>query len=377
MSRVIMAFYNDGKEKNIIRLGGGLPTFSTPGHILDAMKKEIDRLYDNRSIYGPPTGTLEFREAIADYQKQWDVEVDPENVIVTAGAQQGAFVSLYDLVKSGGEVILTNPGFSSHYGYLNHLGVTPKVVPRYEENDWKLNPSDIAKVVTPNTKGIILCNPDNPTCDFIEKDVLDEISRIALENNLVIIQEQMYNRMVWDDNRFYSFAENPEMHDNTIIVDSVSKTYGMPGWRLGYIIIPSRFKEKINTHLWQIAAGTNLHIQEAGIAALTGPQDEINDHMKLYEDRMNYAYVFWSSLDGVTVNKPKGAYYIFPNISSFGLPSDELYSYLKEEAKVELFPGSKFGANGEGHIRQCTAFPLELQEEAFSRIEKALNNLRK
>lgn len=356
--------------KRLIGIGGGEPEFDTPKHIVDAMKKAID---DGHTHYGSFAGISELKEAIAAKYQAYGVDVNPEYVIITPGSTMGIYQSLHGITSPGDDFITMNPCFFAYLSTFEFVGVKPMTVPRYKEEGWRIHVDDVAEAVTPKTKGILICSPDNPTGNVLREEELKGLAEIAIDRDLWVISDDIYDMITYDGAEFKSIATLPEMQKRTIILNGFSKAYAMTGWRLGYIIAPD---EATYRKLFDIQMSTylvvNAAVQRAGVAALTGPQDCVHEMVKKYDEKRRYSLDAYSELDGVECTVPEGAMYVFPDMSVYGKTSKELCDYLLKEARVSLTPGSNFGSLGEGHYRQAFAQSFEDISEGLYRIKKAL-----
>jgi len=359
--------------ERLIRISGGEPEYKTPEHIIDAMKKAMD---EGHTHYGDFHHIPELREAIAARYQKLGVDVNPDHVLITPGSSMGIYMVLRGLAQPGEKFVTTNPCFFGYLNTMRHVGVRWVDLPRYKGEGWSIHTGDLEKAITPKTRGILLCSPDNPTGSTLKKDELEGIAEIAKEKDIYVISDDIYDSIIYDGNRFQSIAALPGMQERTIILNGFSKTYAMTGWRLGYLIAPN---EELYERFFEIQMSTylvvNAAVQRAGLAALTGPQDCVRDMVDEYDEKRRYVLDAYDEIDGVTVTKPEGAFYVFPDASSYGLSSMKLTEYLRNEYKVVVTPGSIFGSIGEGHFRQAYAQSMEDIEEGLSRIKKALNNL--
>ena len=359
-------------SKRMISIGGGEPEFDTPPHIVDAMKKAID---DGHTHYGSFAGIPELKEAIAAKYQAYGVDANPDHVIITPGSTMGIYQSLYGLTSPGDHFITMDPCFFAYYSTFDFVGVKPVTAPRYKEEGWRIHLDDVAEAVTPKTKGILICSPDNPTGNVLREEELKGLAEIAIDRDLWVISDDIYDMITYDGAEFRSIAALPGMRERTIILNGFSKAYAMTGWRLGYIIAPD---EATYRKLFGIQMSTylvvNAAVQRAGVAALTGPQDCVHEMVERYDEKRRYSLDAYAEM-GVECTTPEGAMYVFPDMSVYGKSSVELCDYLREEAGVSLTPGSNFGSGGEGHYRQAFAQSMEDISEGLERIGEALAKL--
>lgn len=359
--------------KRLISIGGGEPEYDTPKHIVDAMKKAMD---DGYTHYGNFRHIPELREAVAAKYHKYGVDVDPEHVIITPGSTMGIYMVYRTLMQPGEEFLTMDPCFFGYYGPAKELGVKPVAVPRYKDENWGFHIDDIQKATTEKTKGILICSPDNPTGSVLSDEKLKELAEYSIKNNVTVISDDIYDEITYDGHKFKSIASLPGMAERTIILNGLSKTYAMTGWRVGYIIAPD---QETYDRLFSIQMSTflvlNQAMQYASIAALSGPQDCVTDMVKKYEAKRNYAYDRWEEIPNVEITKPEGAFYLFPDLSAYGKSSPQLAKYFREEANVAITPGHLFGKQGEGHIRNAYAQSMADLEEGMDRIKAALKKL--
>jgi aspartate/methionine/tyrosine aminotransferase len=361
-------------SQKLLKIGGGEPAFKTPPHIIDAMKKALD---DDFTHYGNPEGLPEFRNAIINrYSKRYGTQFNPDNVTLTPGSSMGIFMVAKALCGPGDQIATMNPCFFGYLSPFKEIGVNPTWIPRNESEDWSIHASDIEKALTPRTKAILLCNPDNPTGAILKKSDLKSIAEIAEKHDLYIITDDIYDEIVYDNVKIEHITTLPNMKERTIVLNGVSKAYAMTGWRMGYIIAPN---EKIQRALTDIQQATyfvtNPAIQIACTAALTGPQDCVKSMLNEYDKKRRMVYDLYNDMRGVTVTKPLGAFYFFPNFSSYKIKSTELTQKLRE-AGVSVTPGAMFGSNGEYHFRTAYCQSDEDLTQGLAIIKKTLQDMK-
>lgn len=359
--------------KRLISIGGGEPEYDTPKHIVDAMKKAMD---DGYTHYGDFRHILELREAVATKYQKLGVDVDPELVLITPGSTMGIYMVFKALMNPGEEFIMMDPAFFGYYSPVKELGLNVATVPRYKEENWAFHLDDIKKATNDKTKGILICSPDNPTGSVMGDEKLKEIAEYSIENDVPVISDDIYDEITYDRHKFKSIASLPGMTDRTIILNGLSKTYAMTGWRSGYIIAPNKeLYDKMFATQMATFLVLNQAMQYASLAALNGPQDCVTDMVKKYEAKRNYVLDRWAEIPNIEITKPEGAFYLFPDLSAYGKSSPHLAKYFREEAKVAITPGHLFGKQGEGHIRNSYAQSMTDLEEGLDRIKAALRKL--
>lgn len=359
--------------KGVIHLEIGEPDFPTPEHIIEAGKKAIA---DGFTHYGPPAGLPDLREAIAhDVSTSRNISVHPDQIVVTPGAKPIMFYTILALAEEGSEVIYPNPGFPIYESVINFAGAKPVPAPLIEEEDFTLNVQQLADLVTEKTCLIIVNSPQNPTGGIVPAEDLSAIAEIAVKHNIPVLADEIYSRMLYDAD-FASISANDGMGDKLMILDGFSKTYAMTGWRLGYGVLPEETAQRIARLMVNSNSCTAAFTQMAGIAALTGPQDATTAMMEEFRKRRDVFHEGLSAIDGITCRLPGGAFYIFPNISGLGRPTQEVADTLLEDFGVASLSGTGFGQYGEGYLRFSYANSLENIEEAIRRIEICVNELR-
>ncbi|CAB49691.1 pyridoxal phosphate-dependent aminotransferase [Pyrococcus abyssi] len=358
--------------KDVISLGIGEPDFDTPQHIKEYAKEALDM---GLTHYGPNIGLPELREAIAEkLKKQNNIEADPnKEIMVLVGANQAFLMGLSAFLKDGEEVLIPTPAFVSYAPAVILAGGKPVEVPTYEENEFRLNVDELKKYVTEKTKALIINSPCNPTGSVLKKKDLEEIADFAVEHDLIVISDEVYEHFIYDDVKHYSIASLDGMFERTITVNGFSKTFAMTGWRLGFVAAPSWIIEKMVKFQMYNATCPVTFIQYAAAKALRDERSwkAVEEMRKEYDRRRK---LVWKRLNemGLPTVKPKGAFYIFPRIKDTGLTSKEFSELMLMEAKVAVVPGSAFGKAGEGYVRISYATAYEKLEEAMDRMEKVL-----
>lgn len=362
------ALERQGRE--VIHLEIGEPDFDTPQNIKEAAVKA---LYSGHTHYVPAAGIPELREAIAEYvSKTRKIPVDQEEVIVTPGAKPIMFFAILACVNQGEEVLYPNPGFPIYESMINFVGAKPVPIPLKEENDFRLDHEYVKKKITRKTKMIILNSPENPTGGVLTREDLRVIADcIADRGDVIVLSDEIYSRIIYEG-AHESIASLPGMKEKTIILDGFSKTYAMTGWRLGYGVMRKDLAEKIAQLMVNSNSCTCAFIQMAGIEALRGPQDSVDQMVAEFRKRREIIVEGLNKIVGITCKKPKGAFYVFPNITGIGMRSKEFSDYLLNKAGVAVLPGTSFGKYGEGYLRISFANSVENIKKALERIEEAL-----
>jgi aminotransferase len=361
------------KMRDVINLGIGEPDFDTPEHIKEAAKRALD---ENFTHYTPNVGIPELREAIAEkLRKDNGINVNPESeVIVTNGATQALTLSIIAILNDGDEVLIPSPTFVSYGAAVIFAGGVPVEVETKEEEGFRVNVEELEKHVSKKTKALIISTPNNPTGSILTRKNLEELADFAVNHNLIVISDEVYEKIVYDE-LHHSIAALNGMKDRTITVNAFSKTYAMTGWRLGYLAAPEQIVGEIVKLQMYTAVCATSFAQKAAVEALKGPQDFVEQMRREYARRRELVYDRLNKMPRLSALRPKGAFYIFPNIKATGMTSKEFSSYLIREARVATVPGSAFGRYGEGYIRVSYATSYEKLEEAMDRISEALSRL--
>ncbi|MBN2072197.1 MAG: pyridoxal phosphate-dependent aminotransferase [Candidatus Krumholzibacteriota bacterium] len=337
---------SEGRE--IIHLEIGEPDFDTPRNIIDAA---IGALNNGFTHYGPSAGMPDVRKTFAEFlTKDRGIEILPENIVVTPGAKPILFFSILALVNKGDEVVYPNPGFPIYESVINFVGAKPVPVPLREEKDFSFDLEEMKGLVNDRTKLIIINTPQNPTGGVLKPEDMKGIAELAEKHDAWILSDEVYSKMVYDG-RHVSIYDYPEVKNRTILLEGHSKTYAMTGWRLGYASMPVELADQISKLQTNSNSCTSSFTQVAGMEALTGPQDESLKMMAEFKARRDMFVDGLNQLPGFKCLKPKGAFYVFPNITGTGKKSKELEVYLLEKAGVAGLSGTSFGKYGEGYLR--------------------------
>ena len=360
--------------EKIIHLSIGRPDFDTPKNIKESAKKALD---EGKVHYASNYGIPELREAIArKTENENHVAYDPaDEIVVTVGANEGVLLAMMGLLNPGDEVLIPDPVWLHYFYCARMAGAVPVSVPTREENEFVPSIRDFRSLISPKTKMIVLTSPNNPTGAVAGADALDHLAKLAMEKDLFVISDEIYESMVYDGNRHISIASLSGMKERTIIVNGFSKKYSMTGWRLGWICSSRELMSAmLRIHQYTTVCATTF-AQYGALEALTGPQEEINAMLAEFDRRRKLVYGELSNMPGITTLNPKGAFYIFPNITGTGKSSEEITRFLLEEAKIAVVPGSVFGNYGEGYIRISYANSYENLETAMSNMRAALAKL--
>ena len=358
------ALEKQGKE--IIHLEIGEPDFDTPANVIEA---GVDALHKGWTHYGPAAGLPDLRQTIADYvSRTRNVPVSSDEVVVVPGGKPIIFFTMLALVDEGDEVIYPNPGFPIYESMINYVGGRAVAIPLREERDFSLDVKELASLITDRTKLIILNSPHNPTGGTLTKKDILEIAEAIGDRNILILSDEIYSRLIFEGEHF-SIMSVPGFKERTILLDGFSKTYAMTGWRMGYGVMRPDLAVPIARLMTNSTSCTASFTQVAGIAALRGDQSSVDKMCAEFKRRRDAFVAGLNKLKGFSCRMPKGAFYVFPNITKTGWPSKKLADALLEEAGVACLSGTAFGEYGEGYLRFSVANSLENLVTALLRIE--------
>ncbi|MEX2315255.1 MAG: pyridoxal phosphate-dependent aminotransferase [Thermomicrobiales bacterium] len=363
----------EAQGKHVVHLEIGEPDFDTPAHIVEA---GIAALRAGETHYTPAAGIPQLREAIAEYTSRTrGVELGLERVVVTPGAKPIMFFVIQALAGPGDEVVFPDPGFPIYESVINYSGATAVPLRLGEEQGFSFAPDELAGLVSERTKLVIINSPHNPTGGAISGAALDELARLANLHDFMVLSDEIYSRMLYDGVH-ESIITRPGMVERTIILDGFSKTYAMTGWRLGYGVMPLELAEQVTRLAVNCNSCVPAFTQLAGVAALTGPQEPAETMVAEFRRRRDAVVAGLNEIPGVSCLSPAGAFYVFPNVSSFGRPASEIADRLLNEGGVALLGGAAFGAAGEGYLRLSYANSLANIELALERISDTLAGVR-
>ena len=359
----------EAEGRDVVHLEIGEPDFDTPRNIIDAA---IGALNKGFTHYGPSAGMLDVRQAFADFiNRDRGVKIGPENIVVTPGAKPILFFSILALVDAGDEVVYPNPGFPIYESVINFVGAKPVPIPLREEKAFSFDLDEMKQIVNDKTKLIIINSPQNPTGGVLTPEDMKGIAELAQKHDAWILSDEVYSKMVYEG-KHVSIYDYPEVMDRTILLEGHSKTYAMTGWRLGYAAMPAELAGQISKLQTNSNSCTSAFTQIAGVEALTGPQDESIKMMAEFKARRDMFVEGLNTLPGFTCLKPKGAFYVFPNITGTGKKSKELEEYLLDKAGVAGLSGTSFGEHGEGYLRFSYANSQENLAKALDMIKAVL-----
>ena len=358
--------------RDIINLGIGQPDFRTPDHVVEAAVKA---LRDGHHGYTPATGLLACREAVARRTlRTTGVEVSPENIMILPGGKQTMFAAILMFGEAGADILYPDPGFPIYRSMIEFTGANPVPVPVREENGFAFSAEETLSLITPQTRLLILNSPANPTGGVTPREeIVKLVAGLERHPHVAIMSDEIYDVMTYDGLEATSLLTFPEIRDRLIVLNGWSKTWAMTGWRMGWSIWPNgpqggHLYDKVRKLAVNCWSCVNAPSQYAGIAAIDGPQDDVDKMMRAFDRRRKIVVEGLNSLNGISCATPKGAFYAFPNISSTGRKAKELARALLEEAGVALIGGPDFGILAEGYIRVSYANSEENILRALERI---------
>jgi aspartate/methionine/tyrosine aminotransferase len=360
------------RMEGVVRLQGGDPDFPTPMHIREAA---VNALKEGWTHYPPNHGLPEFREAIAEYHGKYGTDWRASEVTVTGGSGMALFKAITSTINSGDETLLPEPYYMAYSGLLNYTGARSVAVSLIEEEGYRLDSKALREAVTPKSKMIVLCNPNNPTGTVYTEEELSEIADIAVGNDLLVVTDECYNELVWDGRSHRSIAAFPGMRERTLVCMSFSKTFSMTGWRLGYILAD----EGLTGHIRRQPLGPRIStfIQKAGVAALRGPWEPVRKMHEEFDRRRRFLVPRLNEIEGVSCHMPEGSIFTFPCIKGLGVKSVEFAESLLKEKKILVRPGLAFGQAGEYHLRVPLIKPVDVLERVADAIEEQSRSLAK
>jgi aspartate/methionine/tyrosine aminotransferase len=355
----------EAQGRDIIHLEIGEPDFDTPRNIVDAA---VDALHKGFTHYGPSAGLMELRQVIAQYVGETRrVNVTPEEVVVVPGGKPIIFFTILALAEEGDEVIYPNPGFPIYESMINYVGAEAVPIRLREELDFRLDVNELAALINTRTKLIILNSPQNPTGGVLEKKDIDAIAQAIGDRNIAVLSDEIYSRLIFEGEH-HSIMSINGMRERTILLDGFSKTYAMTGWRMGYGVMRADLATQIARLMTNSSSCTASFSQIAGIEALCGPQESVDVMRAEFQKRRDIMVGGLNKIKGFSCRLPKGAFYVFPNITKTGWPSKKLADALLDDAGVAALSGTAFGDFGEGYLRFSVANSIENIEKALDRV---------
>ena len=359
----------ESEGRKIIHLSLGQPDFKSPDHVVKATKKALD---DGHHGYVLPNGIIECREAVTrKIKKLYNSDIDPERAIIMPGGKPTMYYAITLFGEPGAEIIYPDPGFPIYESMINYTGAKAVPINMLENNDLTINPEKILSLINEKTRLIIINNPNNPTGAFTEKDKIDQLAEgLKKFPDVAILSDEIYSRQIFDGKKMPTFFNYPELYDRLIILDGWSKAYSMTGWRLGWSVWPEKLVEHVIKFCINNHSCVNAAIQYGAIAALDGPDDQINLMMEKFTKRRKLIYDGLNSIKGIECSLPGGAFYAFPNVIGTGMNGNEFAKKCLHDAGVAIVPGTAFGKKAIDYVR----FSFAASQD---NISKALENIKK
>lgn len=365
---------------DVVTLTAGEPDFPTPFHVKEAAKKAID---DNLTTYTDIAGIPELRKAIAEkFRQDNNLSFNPSEILVSNGAKHSLYNALKAICNEGDEVIIPAPYWVSYPQMVTLVNATPVIVPTREENEFRLTAEELRQAVTPKTKALLFCTPSNPTGSVYLQSELEEIGNVVKENDLYVIADEIYEKVIFDDARHFSIGSISAIKELVVTVNGMSKAYSMTGWRIGFLGARQDIVSAAAKVQGQVTSNASSISQYAALAALTGPEDELRMMAAEFRRRRDFIHREVCSIEGILCIKPKGAFYVFPNVSHyFGRTfrgkkmesGDDIAQFLLDEERVVVVPGSGFGS--EDHVRISYACSMTELEKAAERLKRGFTKL--
>jgi aspartate/methionine/tyrosine aminotransferase len=353
--------------RDIVHLEIGEPDFDTPANIVEAA---VDALHHGFTHYGPSAGLPDLRKAIADeVAASRHTSVSPDEVVVVPGGKPIIFFTLMALVQEGDEVIYPNPGFPIYESMIQFLGAKAVPIQLHEEREFRLDTKELKSLITERTKLIILNSPQNPTGGVMTKQDIEEMAAILADRDIMVLSDEIYSRLIFEGEHHSLFSYD-DLRDRVILLDGFSKTYAMTGWRMGYGVMRVDLAQQIARLMTNSNSCTASFTQKAGIEAICGPQESVTVMNDEFKKRRDYFAERINRIKGFRCLVPKGAFYMFPNITATGWRSKPLADALLNDAGVAALSGTSFGAYGEGYLRFSIANSLENIRKALDRVEE-------
>jgi aspartate aminotransferase len=361
----------EAQGRDIIHLEIGEPDFTTPQNIIDAAVRAMN---DGATHYTPAGGIPEVREATARYvTKQTGVATQAANVVLAPGSKNILLFALLSLVEEGDEVIVPDPGYSIYRSLVDFVGATPVSLPIRQSNAFRVDVEELRSLLTPRTRMLIVNTPQNPTGGVLTREDCEQIARIAVEHDLVVISDEIYSRLIFDGEHT-SLYGMPGMAERTILMDGLSKAWAMCGWRLGFGVMPADLAKRMETLMINSSSCAAAFTQWAAVEAFESPESDraVEEMVAEFRRRRDVIVDALNGIPGISCHRPAGAFYVFPDITATGWNERELASTLLDEVGVAVLPGTTFGPLGAGHIRLSCANSVENLQRAADRIATLL-----
>jgi aspartate/methionine/tyrosine aminotransferase len=354
--------------KQIIHLEIGEPDFDTPKNVVEA---GIEAMRTGWTHYGPSAGLPDLRQAIAEeVSRSRGVKVTSDEVVVVPGGKPIIFFSILALADVGDEVIFPNPGFPIYESMIHYTGARPVPIRLREERDFGFDVDELAGLITDRTRLIILNSPHNPTGGVLSSKDIGDIAEAIGDRNIMVLSDEIYSRLIFDGGKHYSIMSVPGFQERTILLDGFSKTYAMTGWRLGYGVMRTDLATHVTRLMTNSTSCTASFTQVAGVEALRGDQSSVDRMRTEFQRRRDVVVAGLNKIKGFSCRMPRGAFYVFPNVTKTGWKSKKLADALLEEAGVACLSGTAFGDFGEGYLRFSVANSMENLNKALERIDR-------
>lgn len=356
------------KMENVVHLEQGEPNFVTPKHIVDAAVEAMKKGFTH---YTDTSGTLELRQAITEkLERDNDIHADPQTeVIVTSGSQEAMFATALGFLGRGDEALVIDPYYPAYFEDTIVAGAVPVTVPVSAEDNYRIETEMLERKITQKTRMVWICNPSNPTGHVFSKQDLEVLAEAAKKHDLVVFADEIYEKIVYEEQKPISIASLPGMDERTITVQGFSKAYAMTGWRIGYMVAAKNLSATLRTLHYYATLCPNIISQKAALAALTGPQKCVQEMLAEYKRRREMVLSELNKLRTLSCVAPKGAFYVFPDFSKIERSDEKLATEILEKARVVTVPGSGFGKAGQGHLRISYSPDYEQVKEGMKRIE--------
>lgn len=358
---------------DIVSLGIGEPDFDTPAHIIDAMAEAARR---GATHYTNNKGIIQLREAICKkLQVDNELEYDLEEIICTVGVSEGVFIALSSFLNPGDEVLVPDPAWLNYTHVPTMNGAKPVGYSLLEENEFQIDVTELEEKVTDKTRILVVLDPSNPTGSIQTYDTLKKVAEFASKHDLLVVSDEIYEKIIYDENKHFSIAAFPGMRERTIVLNGFAKAYAMTGWRIGYVAAPADLIQVMNRmHMYCVTHSPSM-VQWGALAALTGSQEPVAQMVAEFKKRRDFMVKALNEIRGLSCLNPGGAFYIFLNNEESGMSCEDFTTFLLQKGNVAVVPGTAFGEFGSGHVRISYATSMENLEKAAMRIEKAMNEL--
>ncbi len=361
-------------SEEFIKLNAGDPDVEAPKWVVEAALEAI-RKGGVWTHYGGADIPRQFQKAVVDYYSGFGPVYEPEEVVPTAGSSAALYIALATVLDPGDEILLFEPSYRGHYNILREMGVKMSVAPMARDDDYHPDLEALPDYVGPETKAVLICNPNNPTGTVFTEGELRVIGDLATDHEMTILSDEIYLHFVYDDNEFVSTASLEGLKDHTINIMSFSKTFSMTGWRLGYLIVPEGYFPKARKIAGMVAPRPATFVYAAGVAALKGPTSYVEERRRAYDERRRYFCMAVDEIEGLSCHLFEGSFYAWFDARSHGLGSQEFCDRLEKQENVALSPGHTFGLNQDGFVRVPLVQPVPVLERVVERLDRFVESL--